>query len=84
MLLNKLRYRVQLYPAEASGTFKRNRFQPEFRDEVLASDVNVRRPAQVQGHKEKAIRTYSENSRHSTQFQSNYRLQPTTLSSFYA
>ena len=71
MLMNELDNRIQFYSAEASGVLKDNWLQPKFRDHILASDVNMRRLAPVQGHKEKAVGTYSENCWHSIAILSN-------------
>ncbi len=65
MFLNELPNQIQFPSAEAPGPLESNGFQPEFRDHALASDVNVRRFAPIQGHKEKALGPYSENRRHS-------------------
>ncbi len=64
MLINELRNRIQFAGAETSGSLKCHGIQPELRNHILASDVNMRRLASVQGHEEKAVATYSENGRH--------------------
>jgi len=64
MFINELQNYIQFGPAEAPGTFKRHGFQPEFRRLVLASHVDVRRFAPIQGNKEKPMGTQSENRRH--------------------
>jgi hypothetical protein len=64
MLLNELQNYTQFHPAKAPGTFERYGFKPDFRDHVLASHVDVRRLAPIQGNKEEPIGTSSENRRH--------------------
>jgi hypothetical protein len=64
MLIYKLRKHIQFMPAEAPGSLKRNRLQPELRNHVRPSNVNMRRLGPVQRNKEKPIRTRSEDSGH--------------------
>jgi hypothetical protein len=64
MLLYELSDRIQLCPVESSRPFQGRGIQPEFRNPVLASHMNMRRFTAVKGDEEKTICTYSHNRRH--------------------
>src|SRR6266436_5674796 len=55
MLVHELNNGIQFRATEAPGPLKGNWFQTEFRGHIIASHVNVRRLAPIQGHKEKTI-----------------------------
>jgi hypothetical protein len=48
MLVNEFYDFIKLHSAEASGPLKSNRLQPQLRDHLLASHMNVRRLAPIQ------------------------------------
>jgi hypothetical protein len=48
MLIYKLRKHIQFMPAEAAGSLKGDWLQPELRNHVRPSDVNMRRLGPIQ------------------------------------
>jgi hypothetical protein len=64
MLVHELCDFVQFPSTEASSALQRNRLQPEFRNHILASHVNMRWFASIQGYEEETVGTYPEDSRH--------------------
>src|SRR5579864_7424643 len=64
MFVDQLHNCVQLHAAESSSALQRNRLEPELRNHVFTSDMDVRRLAAIQGYEEKTMGTYLEDGRH--------------------